>query len=307
MSAGAKSGGLADAGATVKTSKRLITVLVRLSSLINGLVRCGNPLHVALSRKFRKNGLMTISDRRSGVTLEAAVQSYGLFRETWYYHDYDVPACPLRPNDSVIDIGANQGFFSCYAASKGAHVHAFEPFPESCMRLRSNVERNGFSSHVTISQLAVSAVSSKATLRCSDFLGGGANTIVESHANALAKERGVEFKQTIEIETVSMDAILSRIPGRIRLCKLDCEGSEFDLILSISDPSRIDSIAMEFHLRSYLLRDLIGIIAKWGTHQISFAKSGYILYAVRNEILSEYGADIDSGLLPFEPKRSRLG
>ena len=271
------------------------------------MLRYSNPFHIAFSRKFAKNGLMRISDRQSGVTLDAAVASYGMFRETWYHGDYDVPVCPMRPNDHVIDIGANQGFFSCYAASKGAHVYAFEPFPESCGRLRSNVERNGFSSRVTISQTAVCGVSAKATLRCSDFLGGGANTIVEAHANALAKERGVEFGQTIQIETVSIDTILSSIPGRVRLCKMDCEGSEFDLIRSISDPSQIDSIAMEFHPRAYPLRDLIDIMANWGTHQISFSKSAYILYAVRNEILSEYGAGIDLGLLPFEPKRSHLG
>lgn len=276
--------------------------LRRLSQLVNGLAHYGNPLQIAFKRKFARNGLMTISDRKTGVTVGAAVKSYRMFGETWYDHDYDAPACPLRANDTVLDIGANQGFFSCYAASKGAFVYAFEPTPLSCMRLRSNVELNGLSSRVSISQAAVSTVSGKATLRCCDYLGGGANTIAEAHASVVSKEVGADYKETIEVETITLDAVLADIPGRVRLCKIDCEGSEFDLIRAICDPSRFDSIAMEFHPRAYPLQDLVAIMTKWSTHQISFSPSKYILYAVRNEVLFEYAANVDSGLLPVQPK-----
>jgi FkbM family methyltransferase len=228
---------------------------------------------------------MTISDRETRVTVAAEVKSYQMFGETWYNHDYDVPSCPLRANDSVIDIGANQGFFSCYAASKDARVWAFEPFPQSCNRLRANVERNGFSSCVTISETAVSSVAGKATLLCSDFLGGGANTVVEAHARSLGKD---SFKKTVEIDVVSIDAVLADIPGRVRLCKMDCEGSEYNVVCGISDPSRIDSFALEFHPGAYRLGDLVAAMTAWGTHQVSFSKTAYVIYAVRNEILTEY-------------------
>ena len=274
---------------------------MRLSSLIDNFSYFGNPFQIAFRLAFSRNGVMKISDRKTGVTVDAAVDSYRMFKETWYGHDYDVPACPLRKNDAVIDIGANQGFFSCYAASKGARVHAFEPFPESYLRLRSNIERNDFSSLVTAVQVGVSAAYGKVSMNCSDYLGGGANTIVEAHASALKKEHVADFGKTIEIETIPMDAALSTIAGRIRLCKMDCEGSEFDLIRGISDPSRIDSIAMEFHPGAYSLQDLVAIMTKWGTHQIGFSKSAYVLYAVRNEILYEHCANIDLGLLPFQP------
>ena len=256
----------------------------RLIPVLEGFVHYANPLHIAWRRAFARNGLMTISDRETGVSVAAAVASYQIFGETWYNHDYDVPACPLRPQDSVIDIGANQGFFSCYAASKGARVWAFEPFPESCLRLRANVERNGFSSCVTIAQAAVSAAPGKATMWCTGFTGGGANTIFETFAIA----SGLDFKGTMQVDTVTIDAILAAIPGRIRLCKMDCEGSEYDIIRGLPDPSRIDSFAMEFHPGVYRLRDLVAIMTAWGTHQIGFSKTACVLYAVRNEILSEY-------------------
>jgi hypothetical protein len=117
----------------------------------------------------------------------------------------------------------------------------------------------------------------------------------------MKKERVADYQQTIEIETITMDDALSTIPGPIRLCKMDCEGSEFDLIRNLSDPSRIDSLAMEFHPGAYSLRDWIEIMTGWGTHQLSFSKRAYVLYAVRNEILAEHYANIDFGLLPFQP------
>ena len=229
---------------------------------------------------------MTISDRETGVTVAATPKSYRMFAESWYDRDYDVPGCPLRPGDTVIDIGANQGFFSCYAAARGTRVHAFEPSPDSCARLRANVDLNGFSDRVTISSVAVSATKGKVPFLCSDFLGGGANTIMRGHANAL----GQNFHAECEVETTAMSTVLERIPERVRLCKMDCEGSEYEIIRSISDPSRIDSFAIEFHPKVYPLRDLVQCMISWNTHQVSFSRTAYILYAVRNDVIGHYAS-----------------
>lgn len=71
--------------------------LSRLIPVLDGLIHYGNPFHIAYMRAFRKNGLMTISDRQTGVTLAANVKSYQMFGETWYNHDYDVPGCACAP------------------------------------------------------------------------------------------------------------------------------------------------------------------------------------------------------------------
>lgn len=258
--------------------------LSRIIELLNGFARYGNPWHIALKRAFARTGLMTISDRRTGVTVIAALKSYHMFGTSWYSRDYDVPGCPIRPGDSVVDIGANQGFFTCYAASKGARVYAFEPSPESFGRLKHNVERNGFSSLVALSQVAVSSFTGRTQLWCSDFLGGGANTIVASHLESIPE--GVQG--AVEVDTVSVDSILSKLAGGIRLCKMDCEGAEFEILRSLSDPSKLDSIAIEYHPGAYRLCDLITIMTNWGTHQISFGKGSNIVHAVRNSVLLEY-------------------
>jgi FkbM family methyltransferase len=239
---------------------------------------------MALKRAFPGDGLMTIADRETGVRVTAAVKSSHMFGETWYSRDYDVPGCPLRRGDTVIDIGANQGFFSCYAASKGASVYAFEPFPESFARLQQNIKRNGLSTSVTPSQAAVSSSTGRAQMWCSDYLGGGANTIVAAHLASIPEN----IQNRIEVDTISIDSVVSELRRDIRLCKIDCEGAEFEILVSLSDPSRIDSFAIEYHPGAYRLRDLVATMVNWGTHQVSVAKTSHMLYAVRNSILSEY-------------------
>jgi FkbM family methyltransferase len=52
---------------------------------------------------------------------------------------------PLSPGDVVVDVGANIGVFSLYAAAAvapGGTVLAVEPVPRTCEVLRRNVERN---------------------------------------------------------------------------------------------------------------------------------------------------------------------
>jgi len=263
-------------------------LLDELIRILSGFAKYGNPVHVALKRKFSKNGVMTISDRRTGVTVTAAVKSSHIFGEIWHTHDYDVPGCPVRPGDCVIDIGANQGFFSCYAALKGAKVYAFEPFPESFGRLQQNVERNGFSSQVIPSRMAVSSSNGNATFWFTDYLGGGVNTLFPSFLETLP----VRAKSRIEVDTVSIDSVLSKISGQVRLCKIDCEGAEFGILKNLSNPSRIDSFAIEYHRNVYRVRDLVAVMLNWGTHQIAFGKSSPLLYAVRDEILCEHADSI---------------
>jgi len=129
----------------------------RFATSLTTADRLGNPVHVLRKRIFAdRRDLMTIVDKASGVDCLCNVGSYHMFGETWYSRVYDVPGLPIRSGDVVLDIGANQGFFTCYAASKGAIVYAFEPVPEYYGRLIQNIKRNGFADRVTAVHCAVS-------------------------------------------------------------------------------------------------------------------------------------------------------
>jgi FkbM family methyltransferase len=230
----------------------------------------GNPLALAWHRWTGSRRTVVVRDRESGVSCECNPDARRMFGEVWHDRDYDVPRLPLRPGDAVIDIGANQGFFTCYAAWKGARVLAFEPAPGNFRLLEANVRRNGFGALATLKPWAVGPEAGAVELMISDALGGGMNTV----SPAFARNAGLEVRERVKVPCVTLDAEIGRLGmGRIRLCKLDCEGAELDILRSLSPAARgsVDAFVVEFHPEAYPLGSLVDLLLGWGTHQVSFA------------------------------------
>ncbi len=250
----------------------------------------GNPLHVLRKRMFAGD-LMTIVDKASGVSCLCKVGSYHMFGETWYSRVYDVPGLPIRSGDVVLDIGANQGFFTCYAASKGAIVYALEPVPESYERLIRNIERNGFADRVTAVQCAVGDHDGYTEMLVSESKGGGDSTTNLD----FARLAGVPITKRITVGCRSFAEILDQyaIPS-IRLCKIDVEGSELVLIstLEAHHCAQIQGFAMEYHPQAYDLRLLIKLLLGWGTHQVCVMgerpNAGNTLHLISNQALESW-------------------
>lgn len=234
---------------------------------------------------------MTIVDRASGVSCVCKVGSYHMFGETWNAHIYDVPGLPIRAGDVVLDIGANQGFFTCYAAHQGAKVYAFEPVPQLYKRLVQNIERNQFANRVTALPCALTDSEGRAELIVTDALGGGQSTMVPAFAQRLQ----LPVTDRIQVECTTLPEVLKKydIPS-VRLCKIDAEGSEFRILskLSHSDLDRIQGFTMEYHPEAYDLRSLIKLLLNWGTHQVSLmderAYNGNVLRLISHEALSTW-------------------
>lgn len=279
-------------------------MFARLSSTLAAADHLGNPLHVFRKRLFGKpSDLMIMADRASGVECECTVDSHQMFSATWYKHLNDVPGLPIRRGDVVIDIGANQGFFTCYAAQKGARVYAFEPVPELYQRLLRNVERNGFSGQVVAVEAAVSDVEQDADMVISHSLGGGQSTLVPEFAEHFQTSMG----ETIRVRCVTLPRILSdyAMPS-VRLCKIDAEGSELKILHAL-DPAtlaRIEGFALEYHAEAYPLPSLMKTMLEWGSHQVSLMDerpfTGNQIYVISNDVL----ASIPGTIIPPEPARA---
>jgi FkbM family methyltransferase len=261
--------------------------------------RLANPLHVVRKRIFAKpSDCMTIIDKSTRVSCLCNVGSYHMFGETWYSHVYDVPGLPIRPNDVVLDIGANQGFFTCYAASKGAMVYAFEPVPALYERLVSNVEKNGFTRQVTAIKCAVSDSDKPVEMLVSQSFGGGQSTINPE----FARQFGLSNSQRITVECRTLPQILTEFATpSVRMCKIDIEGAELRL-LSTLQPHHLEQIqgfAMEYHPGAYDLHSLIKLLLNWGTHQVSLmeqkAYTGDVLHLISTKALeSLFGQSTES-------------
>ena len=182
----------------------------RAAEVLAGLAKYENPFHILTHRLFTKDGEMTITDRRTGVSVVASRPSYRMFSETWYLRDYDVAGCPIRKDDIVVDVGANQGFFTCYAAQRGARVYSFEPHPHTFERLTRNVQANGFNDRVIAQCAAIADYEGDAELLCSTYLGSGANSLYSGFA-----EYANSIGEQLPSMRVSVRRLVSSIPAQV--------------------------------------------------------------------------------------------
>jgi len=241
-----------------------------LYRLLRFWLNYGNPLQILWHRYLVKDGTMIVVDRHTGISCKCKIGSYQMFGETWYNKDYDIPHFPIKADEIVVDIGANQGFFTCYVAAQGAKVFAFEPFTESFQTLMENLEINQFSDQVIARPWAIGGKNGLAELLYTDWLGGGMNTI----KSEFAKSTNINTLGSTEVNCFTLPYIMDEfnIP-KIRLCKIDCEGAELDILKQLDHKylKRIDAFVLEYH-PGYPLEELLQLLISWGTHQISFAK-----------------------------------
>jgi FkbM family methyltransferase len=124
-----------------------------------------------------------------------------------------------EPDEVWIDIGANCGAFSVWAAKKGCRVIAFEPDPENAAIAQSNIDLNNVSKSVKLYTLGLTAEDEPKRLY---FYRNTANGNV--WRNSLYKEwRGGE---RIAVDTVPVEAYWN--PDYC--IKLDAEGVEMPIL-----------------------------------------------------------------------------
>jgi FkbM family methyltransferase len=283
---------------------------MNLSRFVMGYQRYGNPWQLLAQRVLgRRLKLFNVKDRATGVACWCTPDSHRMFAEVWFYKSYDVPGVPLRPGDLVLDIGANQGFFSCYAAHKGARVIAFEPCRNSFALLERNLARNDFSDPVSVRPEAVGAESGVVDFFISPMLGGGMNTTSAVFASEF------DHIQSEKVPCVTLTDVLREIDGpRIRLCKIDCEGAELEILRALDpdDTAIVDAFALEYHSAAYRVNELIDCMLQWGTHEVAFASASggaplAVIHAIAKDALREYAAGIDRESICGRPARNDSG
>jgi FkbM family methyltransferase len=111
----------------------------------------------------------------------------------------------LGPGDLFIDVGANVGVYSLWAADLGARVIAVEPDPLAASRLRENVGLNP-GIDVTVVEAAATELDGMTTL-----------TVGHDAENRLGGER--------QVKSVALDSVAGSEPV-VHGIKIDVEGAE---------------------------------------------------------------------------------
>ena len=145
----------------------------------------------------------------------------------------------------VVDIGANNGDSTLFFASEGASdVIALEPNPDSFALARRNVDASPWQGRITLLSVAAGTYDGSADLRLPRSVPNAA-----SLSPAPAAEARWPYNRSIVVPVRSLDGVLlGAAPRRIGLLKVDCQGSEYDLLGSVSSSgwAQVDAIVLEF-------------------------------------------------------------
>jgi len=144
----------------------------------------------------------------------------------------------IIPGSTVVDIGANIGVFSLYAAFSGAkRVWAYEACRSSYDILRKNIKANGLEPIISANHMAVVGADREPVKfpRRSDVM----NAIMLDSSDAVDYDL---------VPTITLSEIVSHFDS-VDLVKSDCEGAEYDIFLNSkgTDILKIAEIRMEYH------------------------------------------------------------
>ena len=149
--------------------------------------------------------------------------------------------CLIGPQDAVLDVGANEGYFTVLAASlTSGLVVAVEPQSRCAEVLQDNLALNP-TGEVQVHRVALGDRCGSGELCLSSDVNPGAASLVTSRPG-WSRER---------VELVTLDALAQQCHwGRFRLIKLDCEGSEESILRGATEFLRgrqADFISVDYH------------------------------------------------------------
>jgi FkbM family methyltransferase len=174
----------------------------------------------------------------------------------------------LRPEELLVDVGANVGCYSVLAAGVvGAEVLAFEPAPRAYAALLDNLHLNNLQSRVDARQQGVGAQAGQ--LRFTTGLDTVNHVLAGSEHGSAARE----------IAIVTLDAVLD--PPRPCIIKVDVEGYETAVVSGAQQTLRAPQVLA-------VLMELNGRGARYGfdDRQLHQSMLGFGFLPARYEPLS---------------------
>lgn len=177
-----------------------------------------------------------------------------VMKEIFVNRTYSRPGFELRPTDTVVDIGANVGLFSLWAAPQVARVISMEPTNAiDCLN----------------NSLALNQIKNVSTVRCAISDRSGTLDLLQypgfnghTHSATIQRNRLAGYfvnlfwpkVQEVPIRVTCPCQALEQMlqdqnVAQVDFLKVDCEGGEYSVFDSISDQTlaKVSRIAMEYH------------------------------------------------------------
>lgn len=204
--------------------------------------------------------------------------------QIFWYGRYSVDVLSLADRllqraDVVLDVGANLGEFSVFAAKRvpDGVVHAFEPAQKLFSLARRNIEANGFN-QAHVHGVGLSDHPGKFPIYKATTC--GADGSVNDGLNSLFNGAGLEVSETIEVVRLDDWCGQHRV-ARLDLIKMDIEGAELsalkggEKILRRLKPKMIVEVNETTCQRAgYRSRDLVDYIVGLGYEILNIDQRG---------------------------------
>jgi FkbM family methyltransferase len=193
----------------------------------------------------------------------------------------------FREKTIVVDIGLNVAMASLYFAlnPKVEHIYSYEPFVPTIEQAKRNIGLNEEAAKkIKIHNYGLDFENNTLEVEYTYEQKGR----VGIHGVALVKDDNKKVeKQQIELRNIvtELERITALHPGMPLLCKIDCEGAEYNIFKAFDNtaiPSAVKGILMEWHEKG--IEPLIKILERDGFNTVAnFADNQKVgmLYAFR--------------------------
>ena len=189
----------------------------------------------------------------------------------------------LTPQDLLLDIGANVGMYTVWAAAtRGCHVIAIEPESSNYAILNKNILQNDLDKLVQAFSIGLSNVNEFCMLNMQDLRTGGSNHAAGEALNFNLKPMSTKFQQGCVV--FKLDDLIEKnfipVPSRI---KIDVDGFEHKVISGANKTlqnSKVKSLLIETNTNldehKKMVQDLEILGFKFSSEQVARAirKSG---------------------------------
>ncbi len=228
----------------------------------------------------------------NGMSIQGYPGTDYIIDEVWNRHCYDESAY-LERGATVLDIGANQGVFSIYAAEKGCEVYGYEPCSLNYDILRKNIDENRLHGRVKLFNIAVSDNNSSLDIYIPETehcVSSGMVTTKKGLIEGIKNKTAVSVSMQ-SVACITLDNIIKQLVNREDIfLKIDCEGAEYDILKGLSPEMarHIKYVAMELH-ESYDEMVVCNLLNRLGFVITQYEKiNGYysngFLFAVRQSL-----------------------
>jgi FkbM family methyltransferase len=175
----------------------------------------------------------------------------------------------IKPGHVVFDVGANKGLFTVFASTRvgQGRVYSFEPIAQNFAFIQENIRINNLQ-NVVAEQLAVSSHDGEGEIFLSSNTDDGHGFFRQDSNNK------------VKVKVVRLHSYcMQKGIGRIDFLKLDCEGSEYDILSGLTTDfgKNIGMIGMEYHtdVPNRKPKDLLGMLANLG-FEVLYFKGGFL-------------------------------